>query len=84
MIYFYVIQKMVDNEDIKFDNSFIVLFVASNGVSLLEEGLISTLFHPHGRILISLEIKRNLLFISRQAFKKEATKTSNVYYELMF
>ena len=55
MIYFYVIQKMVDNEDIKFDNSFIVLFVASNGVSLLEEGLISTLFHPHGRILISLE-----------------------------
>ena len=55
MIYFYVIQKMVDNEDIKFDNSFIVLFVASNGVSLLEEGLISALFHPHGRILISLE-----------------------------
>ena len=55
MIYFYVIQKMVDNEDIKFDNSCIVLFVASNGVSLLEEGLISTLFHPHGRILISLE-----------------------------
>ena len=55
MIYFYVIQKMVDSENITLDNSFIVLFVASNGVSLFEEGLISTLFHPHGRILISLE-----------------------------
>lgn len=55
MIYFYVIQKMVDSENITLDNSFIVLFVASNGVSLLEEGLISTLFHPHGRILVSLE-----------------------------
>ena len=55
MIYFYVIQKMVDSENITLDNSFIVLFVASNGVSLFEEGLISTFFHPHGRILVSLE-----------------------------